>query len=301
MINGIINVYKEAGFTSHDVVAKLRGIFGQKKIGHTGTLDPDAEGVLLVCLGKATKVCDLLTEKDKTYRCVMRLGIRTDTQDMSGNILSETVPEVTEDQVQGAIMKFVGDYQQIPPMYSALKVDGKRLYELARAGKEVTRQPRPVRILRIRIQEIVLPKVTMEVSCSKGTYIRTLCNDIGETLGCGACMEHLVRTRSGSFEIADSHTLGELEQLVKEGKVQEALLPVDTVFFQYPKAVAGAKWGKLLENGNCLPVSALEKLNGSLKETPFRLYDASGKFAGIYQLCGSESEIRPIKIFWEKD
>ncbi len=301
MINGIINVYKEAGFTSHDVVAKLRGIFGQRKIGHTGTLDPDAEGVLPVCFGKATKVCDLLTEKDKGYRCVMRLGIRTDTQDMSGNVLSETVPDVTQEQVREAVLGFMGDYQQIPPMYSALKVDGKRLYELARAGKEVTRQPRPVRILNIQIQEIAFSRVTMEVTCSKGTYIRTLCYDIGETLGCGACMEHLVRTRSGSFKLEDSHTLGELEQLVKEGRGQEALLPVDTVFSQYPKASAAAEWGKLLENGNCLPISALQKQSGSLTGTPFRLYDASGKFAGVYELRGQGREIRPIKIFWEKD
>lgn len=301
MINGIINVYKEAGFTSHDVVAKLRGMFGQKKIGHTGTLDPDAEGVLPVCFGKATKVCGLLTDKDKAYRCVMRLGIQTDTQDMSGKVLSETVPAVSEAQIRQAVLGFVGEYQQIPPMYSAVKVDGKRLYELARAGKEVTRPPRTVRILEIRILEIAPPRVNMEVVCSKGTYIRTLCHDIGNVLGCGACMEHLVRTRSGNFEIADSRTLGELERLIKEGRSREALLPVDHVFLQYPKAIAEAGYEKRLENGNCLPVSAIQGWGSSLEKTPVRLYDASGKFVGIYQFKQPGKEIWPVKIFWEKD
>lgn len=179
MIHGIINVYKEKGFTSHDVVAKLRGIVGQKKIGHTGTLDPDATGVLPVCLGKATKLCDLLTDKDKTYEAVMLLGMTTDTQDITGRILEEKSTEtLTADKVREVIESFIGDYDQIPPMYSALKVNGKKLYELAREGKVVERKARPVKILDIRIIEMDLPRVRMEVSCSKGTYIRTLCHDI---------------------------------------------------------------------------------------------------------------------------
>ena len=195
MIHGIINVYKEKGFTSHDVVAKLRGIVGQKKIGHTGTLDPDATGVLPVCLGKATKLCDLLTDKDKTYEAVMLLGMTTDTQDVTGRILEERSTEtLTADKVREVIRSFIGDYDQIPPMYSALKVNGKKLYELAREGKVVERKARPVKILDIRIIEMDLPRVRMEVSCSKGTYIRTLCHDIGEQLGCGGCMESLIRT-----------------------------------------------------------------------------------------------------------
>ncbi len=181
MIHGIINVYKEKGFTSHDVVAKLRGIVGQKKIGHTGTLDPDATGVLPVCLGKATKLCDLLTDKNKTYEAVLLLGKTTDTQDITGEVLEEKSTEaLTEEKVREAIEGFIGDYEQIPPMYSALKVNGKKLYELAREGKVIERKARPVKILDIQILEIDLPKVRMEVSCSKGTYIRTLCHDIGE-------------------------------------------------------------------------------------------------------------------------
>ena len=202
MIHGIINVYKEKGFTSHDVVAKLRGIVGQKKIGHTGTLDPDATGVLPVCLGKATKLCDLLTDKNKTYEAVLLLGKTTDTQDITGEVLEEKSTEaLTEEKVREAIEGFIGDYEQIPPMYSALKVNGKKLYELAREGKVIERKARPVKILDIQILEIDLPKVRMEVSCSKGTYIRTLCHDIGEKLGCGGCMESLIRTRVSTFRI----------------------------------------------------------------------------------------------------
>ena len=224
MIHGIINVYKEKGFTSHDVVAKLRGIVGQKKIGHTGTLDPDATGVLPVCLGKATKLCDLLTDKNKTYEAVLLLGKTTDTQDITGEVLEEKSTEaLTEEKVREAIEGFIGDYEQIPPMYSALKVNGKKLYELAREGKVIERKARPVKILDIQILEIDLPKVRMEVSCSKGTYIRTLCHDIGEKLGCGGCMESLIRTRVSTFRIEDAKTLDEIETLKQEGKLAELL------------------------------------------------------------------------------
>lgn len=190
MINGILNIYKEKGYTSHDVVARLRGIMGQKKIGHTGTLDPDAEGVLPVCLGRATKICDLLTDKDKTYETVLLMGKTTDTQDISGTVLKEyagdIAAETEETKVVSYIREFIGEYDQVPPMYSALKVNGKRLYELAREGKTVERKSRKVTIHDIRIREVSLPRIRMEVDCSKGTYIRTLCHDIGEKLGTGA-------------------------------------------------------------------------------------------------------------------
>ena len=210
MKSGIINVYKEAGYTSFDVVAKMRGILGIKKVGHTGTLDPDATGVLPVCIGKATKVCDLLTDKDKTYEAVMRLGVVTDTQDMTGQVLEEHAVTVTEDAVRRAVGQFVGQIEQVPPMYSALKVGGQKLCNLARKGIEVERKPRPVTIYEIRIKNIALPLVTMEVHCSKGTYIRTLCQDIGQALGCGGCMESLVRTQVASFALADSLTLAQI-------------------------------------------------------------------------------------------
>ena len=194
MIDGFINIYKEQGFTSFDVVAKLRGILKQKKIGHTGTLDPMAEGVLLVCLGSATKMCDLLTEKNKTYTCTMLLGKTSDTEDVTGVMTDVTDVYPDEKTVRAAVMSFVGDYMQIPPMYSAIKVNGKKLYELARAGQVIEREPRSVTIHGITIQSVELPRVTFDVSCSKGTYIRSLCRDIGEKLGCGAVMEKLIRT-----------------------------------------------------------------------------------------------------------
>ena len=185
MYNGIINVYKEKGYTSFDVVARMRGICGQKKIGHTGTLDPDAEGVLPVCLGKATKVCDMLTDSDKVYRAVMQLGIETDTQDLTGTVLSACeVPVLTETEIRDVIRTFQGEIMQVPPMYSALKVNGKKLCDLARAGVTVERKARLVTIYEIRIERVELPEIELTVSCSKGTYIRTLCHDIGQKFGC---------------------------------------------------------------------------------------------------------------------
>ena len=200
MVNGIINIYKEKGYTSHDVVAKLRGIVGQKKIGHTGTLDPDAEGVLPVCLGRATKLCDMLTDKNKTYEAVLLFGKMTDTQDITGKILEEQDTSLLTDEfAKECIQKYIGEYEQLPPMYSALKVNGKKLYELAREGIEVERKTRRVHIFDIKINKIDLPRVHMEVKCSKGTYIRTLCHDIGRKAGTGACMEALRRTKVSCF------------------------------------------------------------------------------------------------------
>ena len=261
MIHGIINVYKEKGFTSHDVVAKLRGIVGQKKIGHTGTLDPDATGVLPVCLGKATKLCDLLTDKDKTYEAVMLLGMTTDTQDITGRILEEKSTEtLTADKVREVIESFIGDYDQIPPMYSALKVNGKKLYELAREGKVVERKARPVKILDIRIIEMDIPRVRMEVSCSKGTYIRTLCHDIGEQLGCGGCMESLLRTKVSRFELKDSMKLADIEKAKNEGRTEEIILPLDEVFVEYPKIIVTGRQAQLAYNGNPFPKESAKNL-----------------------------------------
>ena len=230
MKSGIINVYKEAGYTSFDVVAKLRGILGIKKIGHTGTLDPDATGVLPVCIGKATKVCDMLTDKDKTYCAVMRLGIVTDTQDMSGSVLEERDVTVSEQEVRDVLMSFVGPSQQIPPMYSALKVNGQKLCDLARTGIQVERKPRDIVIHQIVLENIALPLVKFSVTCSKGTYIRTLCQDVGEKLGCGACMDSLVRTRVSNFAVEDSLKLDEIEALKQKGKLEQHLVAVDEVF-----------------------------------------------------------------------
>ena len=191
MYNGLINVYKEPGFTSMDAVAVLRGILKQKKIGHTGTLDPAAEGVLMVCLGNATKLCTFLEDKDKEYECRMLLGVTTDTEDTTGTVLEKKDVDCNEEEIVEAIKSFLGDIKQIPPMYSALKKDGKKLYELAREGKVIEREARDIKIFRIDIKEINIPYVTFTVHCSKGTYIRSLCRDIGEKLGCGGCMAQL--------------------------------------------------------------------------------------------------------------
>lgn len=301
MIHGIINVYKEKGFTSHDVVAKLRGIVGQKKIGHTGTLDPDATGVLPVCLGKATKLCDLLTDKNKTYEAVLLLGKTTDTQDITGEVLEEKSTEaLTEEKVREAIEGFIGDYEQIPPMYSALKVNGKKLYELAREGKVIERKARPVKILDIQILEIDLPKVRMEVSCSKGTYIRTLCHDIGEKLGCGGCMESLIRTRVSTFRIEDAKTLDEIEALKQEGKLAELLVPIDAMFLSYPKITVKDDWKAFAKNGNPLDLKMLKEACGQDEETPVRLYDESGKFIAIYQWKEKEKKYHIVKMFFNE-
>ncbi len=301
MIHGIINVYKEKGFTSHDVVAKLRGIAGQKKIGHTGTLDPDATGVLPVCLGKATKLCDLLTDKDKTYEAVLLLGKTTDTQDITGEVLEEKPTEtLVEDKVREVIEGFIGDYEQIPPMYSALKVNGKKLYELAREGKVIERKARPVKILDIKILEMDLPRVRMEVSCSKGTYIRTLCHDIGEKLGCGGCMESLIRTRVSAFRVEDARTLDEIEALKQEGKLAGLLVPIDEMFPSYPKITVKDDWKAFAKNGNPLDVKMLKEACGQVGESQVRLYDEAGKFIAIYQWKENEKRYHIVKMFFNE-
>lgn len=301
-MNGIINVYKEKGYTSHDVVAKLRGILKQKKIGHTGTLDPDAEGVLPVCLGNATKVCELLTDKDKTYEAVLKLGLVTDTQDATGTVLEEKPVNVTEDEVRETILSFVGEYAQIPPMYSALKVNGKKLYELAREGIEVERKAREVKIFAIEIldMDILNAMVRMRVTCSKGTYIRTLCHDIGMKLGCGGIMESLLRTRVDCFDIKDSITLGQIENVVRNAapkEIEKYILQVDQLFIKYGSFQTKEETDRLLYNGNEL----YEKC-GALKRSEdeknyLRVYDSKGEFKGIYQYDEKKKSMKPYKMF----
>ncbi len=302
MIHGVININKEKGFTSHDVVAKLRGIVGQKKIGHTGTLDPDATGVLPVCLGKATKLCDMLTDKNKTYETVMLLGKTTDTQDISGEVLSEgSVDELTEEAVKEVVMSFVGDYMQVPPMYSALKVNGKKLYELAREGIVIERKARPVTILDIQIKEVALPRVRMEVSCSKGTYIRTLCNDIGEKLGCGACMEELIRTKVSRFELKDSLTLDEVRALKEDGKLEEILVPIDEMFESYEAVSLQEEYMPLVYNGNVFFPKHLDRRIELVDGKLVRVYDNKGQFIAIYKFYKEKYLFKIEKMFFERD
>ncbi len=296
MINGIVNVYKEKEFTSFDVVAKMRGIFQQKKIGHTGTLDPDAEGVLPVCLGRATKVCDLLTDKDKEYEAVLLLGVVTDTQDLSGEVLEEKPVTATEDEVRTAILSFVGDYMQVPPMYSALKVNGQKLYDLARKGVTVERKARPVTIHAIEILSVDLPEVRMRVHCSKGTYIRTLCQDIGEKLGCGGCMKSLLRTRVAAFAIEDALKLDELEARLKSGD-KSFIHSVDSVFMQYEKASVLETADKLVRNGNRIPEELICNMQDCYKKECIRLYGWEGTLIGLYAYKPETNDFKPIKLF----
>ncbi len=303
MLNGIINIYKEPGYTSHDVVAKLRGITHQKKIGHTGTLDPDAEGVLCVCLGAATRVCDMLTDATKAYEAVCLLGTVTDTQDTSGQVLSEKPVDVSAETVRDSIAGFVGDTEQIPPMYSALKRDGKKLYELARAGMEIEREPRHITIYDIEIVNIDLPEVTMRVTCSKGTYIRTLCNDIGEKLGCGGCMKHLTRIRVGDFDISTARKLSEVEELAREDRISDVLIPVTSVFADLPAATVNQTGASRAMNGNLLRDRDLIFEDSSLHNTTlisgnrFRVLGPDGFFYGIYSYDAGDDACHPVKMF----
>ena len=298
-MNGIINVYKEQGYTSHDVVAKLRGILHMKKIGHTGTLDPDAVGVLPVCIGRATKLCGMITDWGKAYEAVMLLGTRTDTQDVSGTVLEQKEVNVTEVQIMDTINSFVGEYDQIPPMYSALKHNGKKLYELARQGIEVERKARRINISSIHVNELNLEDkvktVTFTVECSKGTYIRTLCEDIGNKLGCGACMQSLKRTRVGLFGTDTSYTLSQLQELADNSKIEDVIIAVDNMFPDYPKVTVCEGFDKLLYNGNKLPEKAIIGEIGDNKDV--RLYNNSQEFIGIYKY--EKGEFIPVKIFYE--
>ena len=324
MRNGILNIYKEKGYTSHDVVAKLRGIVRQKRIGHTGTLDPDAEGVLPVCLGKATSLCGMLTDQSKIYETVLLLGKVTDTQDLTGRVLEERETQgLTEEEVRSCIAGFAGDYEQLPPMYSALKVNGKKLYELARQGIEVERKKRKVRIHEISIQEISLPWVRMKVHCSKGTYIRTLCHDIGRKLGCGGCMESLLRIRAGCFELSDSVRLGDVEAACAAGNLDKILRPADWVFEHLRAVEILEPYRNLAYNGNPFSLRQMEEIQKAGEQKPeedqasrmesgdgksrfsegeqVRVYDAKGRFIGIYRYHGGRQEFRVEKMFLDRE
>lgn len=284
--HGVINVYKEAGFTSSDVVSKLRGILHMRKIGHTGTLDPDAEGVLPVCLGNGTKLVSFLTDHDKVYRAVCRLGVETDTQDESGTVLRELSAEEVlrrlpagREDVENVCRSFVGKYAQIPPMYSAVKIGGKKLYELAREGKTVERAPREVEIHEIHVGDVSLPTFSMEVRCSKGTYIRTLCHDIGEKLTTHGTMSKLLRTKVGVFTLENAHRLSEIEEKMKEGTVEEWITPADAFFTDAERIDVEEGLLRLLANGNPLPAVLAKDKAGDR----FRVYAPDGRFVALYR------------------
>lgn len=347
-MDGIVNIFKEKGYTSHDVVARLRGITGQRRVGHTGTLDPDAEGVLPVCLGNATKVCDILTDKSKVYETVLLLGIATDTQDTSGApVKSGDTAGISDEALTEAINSFVGEYEQEPPMYSALRVNGKRLYELARQGETVERRKRNVNIISIeRISEIErgilrdekLPefisesslknvygcgsssreeghwyresssiseseygghsviRVALRICCSKGTYIRTLCNDIGERLGCFGCMEKLLRTRVGDFRVEESIKLADVERLHSQGMLEENLKAPDLCFEDYERLFTKEKYDSVLFNGNELRLRHFQKYI-EVPSPKIRAYNSKGQFLAVYEWDEKWQKYRPLKMF----
>lgn len=309
MLNGIINVYKEVGFTSRDAVSKLTGILRQRKIGHTGTLDPAAEGVLPMCIGKATKLCELLTDHRKQYIAEIKFGIATDTEDVTGEIIEETSfsndwyeGKLTEDNLSKVISGFIGRQLQTPPMYSAKRVGGKRLYELAREGKVIERRPCEITIYSIEIKNIDVSRreATIVVDCSKGTYIRTLCKDIGNELGCKAAMKSLIRTKTGDFLLENSYKLDEIEKLVKENRVSEIIIPIEDVFKNLQRVDVSGYAGILLENGGIIKaaavkpdIEALEPKNGE----KFRMYNDEGEFKAVYSYNGDINAFKIDKMF----
>ncbi len=315
--NGLINIYKEPGFTSNDVVAKLRGILRQKKIGHTGTLDPDAVGVLVVCLGTGTKLVEMLTDHDKEYIAVCKLGVTTDTQDMSGNILEQCDVNVTRQELHEAVQAFVGDYDQIPPMYSAIKKNGKKLYELAREGIEVERKPRKIHIDAITVLDDSLLEsehlFTMEVKCSKGTYIRTLCNDIGMRLGCGGAMQHLTRTRVGAFGLDSAVTLSMVEKMRDDETLSDIIQSPEYIFRDLDRIHVKDSSRVLLENGNSFRKDAIlnedpdgvndkEYAKEMFKDgNMVRVYAEDETFFGIYKYDERTRMFKVDKFFFEKD
>ena len=281
--NGIINIYKEQGYTSFDVVAKLRGILKMRKIGHTGTLDPDATGVLPVVLGSATKLVDMLTDKKKEYIATLRLGITTDTLDITGTVLSENTPDVSEGEVRDAILSFIGPQLQTPPMYSAIKVNGRKLYELAREGIEIERQKRSIEIFDIEILDMSLPDIRLRVECSKGTYIRSLCADIGDKLSCGAVMTSLMRTKSGDFAIDRAYTLREVEEAAAGGRVEEMITPVDYCFMDYAGVTVAGDIYKAVRNGTMIRKADIAGEMTEGDRSFVRIYDAEGNFLAVYE------------------
>lgn len=301
MMNGIIVIDKDPGFTSFDVVAKMRGICKQKKIGHTGTLDPDATGVLPICLGKATRVSGILTDSDKEYIATMQLGVVTDTQDSSGKVLSTQTVACSEEEVRKAILSFQGQIEQIPPMYSALKVNGKKLCDLAREGIEVERKSRPVTIYGIEILKMDLPNVSLKVQCSKGTYIRTLCHDIGQKLGCGACMTDLRRTKAAGYRLEDAHSLEEVQAASLEGRLEEYIHPIDSVFQEEEKIFVRQEYAMLARNGNPLAVDQVRLQGLTICDDQIvRVYLEDAQFVGLYQFRQEQQQFRPYKMFLEE-
>lgn len=298
MYNGILLLNKEPGFTSHDAVAKLRGILRFRRIGHAGTLDPMAQGLLVMLLGKATRASEYASGAEKEYIADFILGVETDTQDTTGNVLAEAPVDVTESQLRQALSSFEGGYDQVPPMYSAIQKDGVRLYDLARKGKEVERESRFIALPLLELLSFEAPRGKLRVRCSKGTYIRTLCHDLGQRLGCGGAMSALTRVQTGDFSLEDALTLGEVEQLTKEGALQQHILPVDRLFASLPAVTLTEEGAKRARNG----AHAAQKhlLTGEIPpvDSLCRVYTPEGEF--LMTGKGGLLDMGPPAIFCHK-
>lgn len=301
-MNGVIVIDKPADFTSFDVIAVVRRLTGQRKTGHTGTLDPNATGVLPVLLGAATKAQDRIPNHDKSYLAQFRLGLTTDTLDIWGEVRTETLSYVTEDDVRSLLPRFSGEIMQVPPMYSALKKDGQRLYDLARKGVEVEREARPVTVYRLELVSFDSETQTGElaVSCSKGTYVRTLIDDIGQALGVGAVMTALRRTEACGFSLSDCVTLDRLRQLCEEGVADSVLLPTDSLFAVYPKLTVSDAQATRFSNGGALDLSRTALKNTADDGALCRVYAKSNRFIGLGRVCTDENLLKIEKLFIEK-
>ena len=299
-MDGIFNIYKEKGFTSHDVVAIVRRTIHMKKVGHTGTLDPDAEGVLPVCVGKATKLSDVIMDGRKSYRAMLRLGMTTTTEDASGEVLETKEVDFNEDKIREVVASFIGRLEQVPPMYSAVKVNGKKLYELAREGKEIERKSRTIEVYDIRIRQFLPPdRVEIDVDCSKGTYIRTLCSDIGKALGCGGHMAELLRTRTGAFSLENAIKLDELKALAEQEKAEEVLLTMEESLEDFPMVKVSEKSQKFLYNGGKIQERFLTEKPAVLTEGEIvATYDHENNLVGLYEIKKEENNyfIKPFKM-----
>ena len=285
-MNGIVIVDKPQEWTSQDVTARLRRVFNTRRIGHGGTLDPMATGVLPVFVGRATRGVEFFEHAEKTYETVLRLGMTTDTEDTTGTILSESEVSVTQEQVEAVLEQFRGEILQIPPMYSALKVNGQKLCDLARKGREVERQPRPITIHELTLLETGENTLRLRVRCSKGTYIRTLCKDIGQALGCGGCMQELRRTSAGEYTIEEAVPL---QELLDTQEPEKYLRTVDTMFRNYPAHTLTANQEKRCRNGNSFSIA--------LAEGTYRAYSQSGEFLMLAKV--EDGVMTTVKSFFD--